>query len=295
MNNTAQTDTQLFESYRPLLFAIAYRMLGSVMEAEDMVQETYLRYIAADPATVTAPKAFLTTITTRLCLDHLKSAQVQREEYVGPWLPEPLVTEESPAQMVEQKETISMAFLVLLETLSPVERAVFLLREVFDYGYGEIAQIVGKSEVNCRQLYSRAKKYLVSRRPQFDPSPTTQHTLLTGFMQALAQGDEALLVTLLAEDIEFWSDGGGRVTAARHPLFGRERVARFLFGIFRKRPDDMQVKVMEINGTKSLIIRTDGRIYGVMNFLCNAGQISEIRTVINPDKLRHLQSMLFER
>jgi RNA polymerase sigma-70 factor (ECF subfamily) len=290
MTDTGQTDTQTFECYRSLLFSIAYRMLGSVMEAEDMVQEAYLRYAATDRSRVASPKAFLTTIVTRLCLDHLKSARVQREAYVGPWLPEPLVTEESPARVVEEKETISMAFLVLLEKLSPVERAIFLLREVFDYDYADIAQIVDKSEANCRQLYSRAKKYLVNRRPRFQASPAAQRQLISGFMRALSQGDEDSLVRLLAEDIEFWSDGGGRVAAARRPLHGRDAVVRFLFGIFRKRPDDTQVEVVEINGAQSLLIRTGGQIYGVMNFAVENGRIRAIRTVINPDKLRHLRA-----
>ena len=166
--------TQTFESFRPQLFYIAYRMLGSAMEAEDMVQETYLRYSQANSSNIDNLKAYLTTIITRLCLDHLKSARVQREQYLGPWLPEPIMTENLPAQAIAQKETLTMAFLLLLEKLSPVERAVFLLREVFAYDYAEIAPIVDKSPANCRQLYSRAKKHLVTNRPQVEPSPTVQ-------------------------------------------------------------------------------------------------------------------------
>jgi len=302
MNNGAQTNgtevngteretaAQIFESYRPLLFSIAYRMVGRVMEAEDMVQEAYLRYLAVDPETVQSHKAFLTTIVTRLCLDHLKSARVQREEYVGPWLPEPLITEDSPARRLDQKESITMAFLVLLEKLSPVERAVFLLREVFDYDYAAIASIVEKSEANCRQLYSRAKRHLLAQRPRFAASQDEQRALIDGFLRAISTGDEETLVTLLADDVQLWSDGGGKVTAARRPLFGRDRVVRFLFGIYNKRPSDMHVALRETNGTQSLLIYVDGQVFGVMNFSVADGKIQEIRTVLNPDKLRHLQS-----
>lgn len=280
---------ETFEQYRPLLFSIGYRMLGSVMEAEDMVQETYLRYEATDTSEVQSLKSFLCTITTRLCLDQLKSARMQREEYIGPWLPEPLITENLPLRSVDQKEKISMAFLVLLESLSPVERAVFLLREVFDYGYDEIAQIVDKSEANCRQLYSRAKKYVVDRRPRFDPSLETQQKIVGGFMQALTTGDLNSLEALLAEDVHCWSDGGGKVFAARKPMHGRPLVIRFMQGLMRLAPADSHVELQETNGTLSLMIYTGVQLYGVMNFLVAKGQITEIRSVVNPDKLQHLQ------
>ena len=282
----------VFESYRPLLFSIAYRMLGSVMEAEDLVQESYLRYSATDPATIKSAKAFLSTIITRLCLDHLKSAQVQRENYVGPWLPEPLLSSEAPEQILHQKESITMAFLVLLETLSPTERAVFLLRDVFEYPYAQIAQILDKKEANCRQLYRRAKGRLRQDRPRFETSPQRQQAIISTAMQALNEGDEAALMTVLAQDIALWSDGGGKVVAAGKPLFGRDIISRFLFGLARLQPEETQFDFAEVNGTESLIIRLEGQIISVMNFICREGKIAEIRSVLNPDKLKHLPKSL---
>ena len=286
MNQSAQT----FEAYRPLLFYTAYRMLGSVMEAEDMVQETYLRFAAASPGAVHSPKAFLNTVITRLCLDHLKSARVQREQYIGPWLPEPIMTDNLPAQVTTQKETLTMAFLMLLEQLSPVERAVFLLREIFAYEYSEIAEIVGKSQANCRQLYSRAKKHLVANRPRYETSATAQRQVITEFMAALSDGDAQKMMTLLAPDVTFWSDGGGKVTAARRSLHGQEHVVRFVQGIFRLRPENMHIEITETNATQSLLIWVDAQLFGVMNFEMVDNQIQAIRVVLNPDKLAHLFS-----
>jgi len=184
-----------------------------------------------------------------------------------------------------------MAFLLLLEKLSPVERAVFLLREVFAYDYAEIASIVDKSETNCRQLYSRAKKHLVVNRPQFEPSPTVQQQVITDFMTALNNGDTPQMLALLAPDVTFWSDGGGKVTAARRPVSGQENVMRFAKGIFNQRPDDMQVELVETNGSQSLLIRFGEQIFGVMNFTIAHGQIQEVHTILNPDKLQHLTKL----
>ncbi|MGZ3618477.1 MAG: RNA polymerase sigma factor SigJ, partial [Ktedonobacteraceae bacterium] len=222
-----------FEAYRHYLFAIAYRMLGSAMDAEDMVQETYLRYQATPPETITSLKAFLTTIITRLCMDQLHLARRKRELYVGPWLPEPIntaTTAESvdPQERVDTEETISLAFLLLMEQLQPIERAVFLLREVFEYDYSEIATFLGKSEAACRQSFSRAKKHLADHRPRFHVPVDTQKQLLTGFLQALQAGEMSSLMNLLAEDVTFWGDGGGKVKgAATRPISGRVAVARF--------------------------------------------------------------------
>ena len=198
MKPSAENQFKTFEAHRPLLFSIAYRMLGSVMEAEDMVQETYLRYINSAPAAIESPKAFLSTITTRLCLDHLKSAKISREAYIGPWLPEPLPTGDTATNPLEKYDMISMAALVLLENLSPLERAVFLLRGVFDYSYAEIAAIVDKSEANCRQVYHRAKQYLHQHRPRFESSAADQEKLVAGFLQAVQAGDVEALTSLLA-------------------------------------------------------------------------------------------------
>lgn len=280
---------QQFEEHRPLLFSIGYRMLGSVMEAEDAVQECYLRYLATDVETIQSPRAFLSTVVTRICLDQLKSARVQREQYVGPWLPEPLLTEDGPDELMTKHESIAMAFLVLLETLSPVERAVFLLREVFEYDYQEIAAIVEKSEANCRQLYSRAKRHIQARRPRFEASPTQQQRLLHSFIQALDEGSVDQVTELLAEDVQLWSDGGGKVVAATRPLAGREVVIRFLLGISNKRPAGTTIATTELNGAPSLLIYVAEELIGVCNLLCTEDKIQEIRFVRNPDKLLHLQ------
>ncbi|MBV7333578.1 RNA polymerase sigma-70 factor [Chloroflexi bacterium TSY] len=292
------TKVENFETYRPLLFSIAYRMLGSVMEAEDIVQDTYLRYQATETDQIQSHKAFLSTITTRLCLDYLKSARVQRENYVGPWLPEPLLTQDqgadssslssTPAQVVLQKEMVSMAFLALLDKLSPTERAVFLLREAFDYSYTEIAPIVNKSEANCRQLYSRAKRYLKANRPVFETSPQVQQQVITQFVEALQNGDTESLTGLMTQDVQWLSDGGGKVVAATRPLVGHERVIQFLFGLLRNAPEDFTPEFIETNGTQSLLLRLNGQIDSIMNFLIRDGQICEVRAVRNPDKLRHI-------
>jgi RNA polymerase sigma-70 factor, ECF subfamily len=204
---------ETFETYRPLLFAIAYRMLGSAMEAEDIVQETYLRYQRASKDSIRQMKPFLTTILTRLCLDQLKSARAQRENYIGPWLPEPILTDDGALITPNKDDSISMAFLVLLENLSPPERAVFLLREVFDYDYPEIAQIIGKEEAACRQLFHRAKKHITEHRPRYKSSPEAHQQITLRFMQAITEGDVNGLVSLLADEVALWSDGGGKVGA----------------------------------------------------------------------------------
>jgi RNA polymerase sigma-70 factor (ECF subfamily) len=286
-----------FETYRSYLFAIGYRMLGSAMDAEDMVQETYLRYQAIPPGTIASLKAYLTTIITRLCVDQLQLARRKREEYLGPWLPEPISTPASPALAVDDRveayESISLAFLVLLEQLQPVERAVFLLREVFEYDYAEIATFLGKSEVACRQWFSRAKKHLSEHRPRFAASPQTQEQLLVGFQRAVQAGDMTALMDLLAEDVSFWGDGGGKVPgAATQPIFGRLAVARFFLetsSIFRRAlPEGARVELAEVNGQLALVTRTSERALGVVMIEIEAGRIQTIRAVANPEKLSHV-------
>jgi RNA polymerase sigma-70 factor (ECF subfamily) len=279
-------DPQSFESYRPLLFSIAYRILGSAMEAEDVVQEAYLRYENAQD--VQSPKAYLTTIITRLCLDELKSAKTQRETYVGTWLPEPVLTSPSPDAILSQHESISMAFLVLLEDLSPIERAIFLLRAVFDYSYAEIARMVGKSEANCRRYYRRAKQYLVERRPRFEPSSSEQRRLVEGFLGAVATGDVEGLTRMLVEDAVFYGDGGGKAPAVREPIVGREAVIRFLVRIYRLLPAEARIELAEVNGTPSLLFWGSDSLYFVMNFTIVGNQIETIRNILNPDKLAYL-------
>jgi RNA polymerase sigma-70 factor, ECF subfamily len=287
-----------FETYRSYLFAIAYRMLGSAMDAEDMVQETYLRYQTTPPETITSLKAFLTTIITRLCMDQLHLARRKREQYLGPWLPEPIITEEAPElakveERVDTEESISLAFLVLLEQLQPIERAVFLLREVFEYDYAEIAAFLGKSEDACRQSFSRAKKHLSEHRPRFPASPETQRQMLTGFMQAVNAGEMTALMNLLTEDVTFWADGGGKVKgAATRPLAGRVAVARFLLGaesVFRRSlPGGSRVELTEVNRQPALVVRAGEKAFGVLTIEVEAQQIQTIRIIANPEKLAHV-------
>jgi RNA polymerase sigma-70 factor, ECF subfamily len=279
-----------FDAYRPLLFSIAYRMLGSVMDAEDVVQDAYLRWQSAADAAVESPKAYLSTIVTRLCLDHLRSARVQREEYVGPWLPEPLVTEQAPdvADTAALHESLSMAFLVLLESLTPVERAVFLLHDVFGYEFTEIADIVGKSETNCRQLARRARGYVEARRPRFEPSTSQQDRLTRQFLRACTTGDLPGLVATLADDVTCWSDGGGKVAATRRPVRGRDAVARLLVGIARKAPAGLDTRLTRVNGQPGFVSYLDGRPFAVLLLDIADARIQGVRLVINPDKLQHL-------
>ncbi len=287
-----------FETYRSYLFAIAYRMLGSAMDAEDMVQETYLRYQTTPPETIGSLKAFLTTIISRLCVDQLHLAHRKREQYLGPWLPEPIITTEtldviSPEERVEKEETISMAFLLLLEQLQPVERAVFLLREVFDYDYAEIASFLGKSEMACRQSFSRAKKHLSDHRPRFSTPPETQRQMLIRFQQALQGGEMTALMNMLAEDVTFWADGGGKVKGvATQLLFGRDVVAPFILSnspVFRNTlPGDSRVEIAEVNGQPALITRSGERAFAVLTIDVEAEQIKAIRFVANPEKLAHI-------
>lgn len=281
-----------FEQYRTFLFSIAYRMLGSVTEAEDMVQETYLRYQHIDAETVQAPKAFLSKIVTRLCLDYLKTARVQREQYIGTWLPEPLLTDTNvvePAQIAEQHDSLSIAFLVLLEQLSPAERAVFLLHEVFDYEYSEIAEILGKQEDACRQLFSRAKQHLVHNRPRYTSTPAEHNALLQQFMGAALNGDVDGLSRLLARDVQTWADGGGKVVAALRPIIGQELVTRFFLHMMRAWTAEMSGTMAWLNGEMGLIIRQNGQVTLALLLETGDGLIQRIHLIRNPDKLKHLQ------
>lgn len=286
IQDIATDPAAIFESHRAYIFGLAYRMLGSVMEAEDVVQDAYLRYqAAAQKEEIETPKAYLTTITTRLSLDVLKSARVQREEYVGSWLPEPLITTEAPSDLILKRESLTNAFLTILERLSPLERAVYLLREIFEYGYRDIAEIVEQSEANCRQLFSRSRKYLTNRNLRFEADREKQQQLIGAFLFALEGHDVGALTNLLAEDIRFDSDGGGKVTAAINPILGRDRVIRFLVGIMRQRPKNMSMAFTETNGHVSVILKIDDALYSVWNFAIQNGLITNVWAVLNPDKL----------
>lgn len=280
-----------FETYRSYLFAIAYRILGSAMDAEDMVQETYLRYQTALPQSLHSLKAYLTTILVRLCVDQLQLARRKREQYVGPWLPEPILTEEipeaaDPQERVEKEESISLAFLILLEQLQPFERAVFLLREVFEYEFAEIARMLEKSEAACRRSFSRAKQHLVAQRPRFQPAKETHQQLLTSFLQAMTTGETTALTNLLAEQVTFWADGGGKVKGApRRPLAGRLAVVRFFLGTKRLWPPDARAELGEVNGQPALIVLTGEKAFSVLVLDVEQEQIQTIWVIANPDKL----------
>lgn len=285
---------EVHDDLRPLMFSIAYRMLGSVAEAEDVVQEAFLRLHSSlrGGVDIASPEAYATTVTTRLAIDTLRSARVRRERYVGPWLPEPLVvsTDADPAHQIEIDETISTAFLVLLESLTPVERAVFVLREVFGYEYADIASVIGKSESNCRQIFARAKKHVDAGRPRFDTSPGDRERLAAQFLAAATEGDVAGLERMLADDVTLVGDGGGRAPAITEPMVGAIRVARFLLGLLRQAAKfAMRVEMVQANGQPAIQAHSaDGDLLGVMTLDIVDGRVARIHNLINPDKLRHL-------
>jgi RNA polymerase sigma-70 factor (TIGR02957 family) len=286
---------EAFEELRPRAFAIAYRMLGSVSEAEDVVQEAYLRLHRAEQAgeRIESPRAYLSTVVTRLAIDGLRSARARRETYVGEWLPEPLLAdpEADPAHQAEVADTLSLAFLVLLETLSPEQRAVFLLREVFDYPYDRIAEIVGKSEANVRQLAVRARRHVEEGRTRFDASREQREQLADRFFAAATEGDLPALEALLAEDVELHGDGGGKAPALARALFGRSRVARTLrnWAGAGSRLGGWQVRRVDVNGQPgALLLDRRGHLFAVMSVDVADRQIQGIRSIVNPDKLGHL-------
>jgi RNA polymerase sigma-70 factor (TIGR02957 family) len=287
--------TEVFEELRPRAFAIAYRMLGSVSEAEDVVQEAFLRLYRAEQQgdRIDSPRAYLSTVVTRLAIDGLRSARARRETYVGEWLPEPLLTsaDDDPARHAEVADSLSLAFLVLLETLSPEQRAVFLLREVFDYPYDQIAEIVGKNEANVRQLAVRARRHVDERRTRFDASREQRDQLADRFFAAAQEGDMQALEAVLAEDVELHGDGGGKVPALARALFGRSRVARTLRNWARAAPrmGGMTMRRVAVNGQPgALLLDRDGRVFAVMTLDIADGQVQGIRSIVNPDKLGHL-------
>ncbi len=292
-------NTSDFTEYRPLMFSIAYRMTGSVSDAEDIVQEAFLRLtrVVRDGTVIASPKAYLATATTRLAISHLRSARVRRESYVGAWLPEPLLAEPEPgpAEHAEMSDSLSMAFLVLLESLSPTERAVFLLHEVFGYGYREIAEITGKSEPNCRQILARARQHLDEGRagvkgPRFETSRQQRDEVAGRFFAAAAGGDLAGLLELLAPNVVMIGDGGGKAWAAAEPFYGAQRVARFLLGVARR---GLKLGVRSapawVNGQPGLVsYDAEDRVVNVLVLDIADGLVQAIRSVVNPDKLHHL-------
>jgi RNA polymerase sigma-70 factor, ECF subfamily len=286
--------SELYAELRPLAFSIAYRMLGSVAEAEDVVQEAFLRFHQAltRETRIESPRSYLSTIVTRLSIDQLRRARVRREQYVGEWLPEPLLEDPPPdaAEHAETADSLSLAFLVLLESLSPVQRAVFLLHDVFDYNYGEIAAIVGKSEENCRQLAARARRHVDERRPRFETTRQQRDELAQRFFDAVERGDTEGLLSLLAADAAVYGDGGGKAPAWPRPIFGRDQVARLLAAVGTQiRGLPIARRAVQVNGQPGAVfLDADGRVINVMALDIVDGVIQTVRSVINPEKLGHL-------
>ncbi len=286
---------RLLDELRPVAFAIAYRMLGSVSEAEDVVQEALLRVhqVVDGGEEIVSPRAFVATVTTRLAINELRSARARRERYVGEWLPEPIITEsrDDPAQHAEMADSLSVAMLVLLESLSPEQRAVLLLHDVFDYGYREIAAIVGKSEASVRQLATRARRHVGQRRPRFQTTREQRDELAARFFAAAEQGDLASLETLLASDAQLTGDGGGKVPALARTLRGRNRVALAVVNWVRRvaRLPGVSLRLAEVNGGPgALFLDAEQRLIGVCALDIAGGEIASVSGIVNPDKLTHL-------
>ncbi|MEZ5316510.1 MAG: RNA polymerase sigma-70 factor [Vicinamibacterales bacterium] len=292
----------VFTTGRALLFSVAYRMLGSASDAEDVLQDAWLRYRAADRSDVRSPQAFATTIVTRLCLDRLKSARATRETYIGPWLPEPILTDQEagPDGLVERSETVTLAFLVLLEALSPEERAVLLLKDVFGHGHAEIADILGTSADNSRQLLHRARSRLAEGRPRLAGTAGARRAVAERFARAFTAGDGAELTAMLTQDVTIWSDGGGKATAARRPLVGRDRVVAFLVGLHRTAQtaglaSEASMAIEEVNAEPALVLRVGGRLESIFVLSVEADAVTGVRVVRNPDKLAHIDHRLATR
>jgi RNA polymerase sigma-70 factor (TIGR02957 family) len=294
------TDLDTFAAHRPDLFALAYRMLGSASDAEDVLQDAYLRYSAVR-ADVRAPKAYLNTIVTRLCLDRLKTARARREQYLGPWIPEPLLTPTTsdPQQVAEQHEAVTLAFLVLLEQLTPAERAVFLLRDVFEYPYPQVAAMLDLSEPNCRQLMHRAKRQIAAQRPRFSAPMAQQQQLVERFLAATERGDLEAFTRLLAEDVVFWADSGGKAPAPARPLYGAGVVAKLIqvFTANTLRLVDgaaaaIRSAVSVVNGEPAILIWIHGQLDSVMVCSISGDRISTLRLIRNPEKLQYLRRQL---
>ena len=280
----------VFEQHRPRLFGIAYRMLGSRADADDVLQEAYLRWHRASVEEIRSPEAWLVTATTRLCIDRLRLAREAREVYVGPWLPEPIVSDTSPPAdaPLDVASSLSIAFLVVLERLAPEERAAFLLHEVFDSDYGEIAQVLGKSESACRQIVSRARKRVRENKPRVQVNETARRALLDRFVDAVQAQDKEALLALFAESATWTADGGGKARAALQVIRGRERVVRFVMGALARHVGKFSFTPVTINNEAGLALRMpDGQIFSVISARTDGTQILDIFTVLNPDKLRH--------
>jgi len=285
----AEADAAVFEEWRSLLFGIAYRMLGSAADAEDVLQEAAIRWLRRREDTVESPRAYLVTIVTRLCLDQLDSARAKREAYTGPWLPEPVVVDETAA--AEQADSLSLAFLVLLEELTPPERAAYLLHDIFGYTFEEVAQSLGRSPAACRQLGARARRHVDERRQRFDADLRHGRELTDRFLTACATGDLSGLLSLLSDDVVLWTDGGGKVRAALRPVVGPHRTSRFLINIAKRNTLGTPLPVV-LNGQPATVFVLDGRVTSALAFDIRDGLIVGIRAVNNPDKLERLNAQV---
>jgi RNA polymerase sigma-70 factor (ECF subfamily) len=284
-----------FEGQRSRLFGLAYRLLGSAEDAEDTVQDAFVRWEAADREAIIAPAAWLAKVTTNLCLNRLTSARALREQYVGPWLPEPVLTADGalgPMETVEQRDQVSLALLVLMERLTPVERAVFVLREAFAFSHREMAEILELSEANCRQLHRRARQRVQEGRPRFQPDASQRRRLVERFLAAARDGDVGGLKRLLAAEATSLADSGGRVSAARRPIVGGDRVARYLLGGFDRFAGDLDISLAEVNGEPALLGRAKGTLVGVLVPEFAGERLVALRIVANPDKLGFLARQL---
>jgi len=287
--------TLTFDSHRGRLQGIAYRMLGSMAEAEEVVQDAWLRWHEADKASFDSAEAWLVTVVTRLSIDRLRAAKVQREHYIGAWMPEPVLTDapESPEQLLERADNISVAFLAVLERLAPEARAAFLLREVFDADYDEIARTLGKSEAACRQLVHRAKAQVQEGRPRFSVPRETHQRLLRAFADAAARGSLQDLKALMAEDVELIGDGGGKVQSFSKILRGSQRLAQLYFALWRRLGPAVRMELVEINGEPGLLRFVDGALESAQTFEIEDERIVRIRAQRNPDKLAHIARLYF--
>ncbi|MEI5521817.1 RNA polymerase sigma-70 factor [Streptomyces brasiliscabiei] len=285
---TTTTTADEFEAHRPRLFGLAYRMLGSAADAEDAVQDVYLRFSGADRTVIEQPAAWLAKAVTNLCLTRLTSARARRERYTGTWLPEPVLTGDGtlgPLESAEQRDAVSLALLVLLERLTPTERAVYVLREAFAYSYREISGVLDLAEANCRQLHRRATARLEVPEARFEPTPERRSGLVESFLAAAQEGDMAGLEKILAEDVVWWSDGGGKVSAAVRPVEGREKVLRLLVGGWGKWADGLDFSLAEVNGSPALLARSGDTLAFTVSFAFRGGVVTDVRAVLNPDKL----------
>jgi RNA polymerase sigma-70 factor (TIGR02957 family) len=291
------TRAEAFEAHRPLLLSVAYRMLGSLADAEDLVQEVWLRWDRTEQEAIEDARAFLVRVTTRLAIDRLRRLKARREAYVGPWLPEPILTEGDAGEAAELAESVSLALLVVLETLSPLERAVFVLREVFGYSYAEIGEIIGRQEATVRQLARRAREHVQQRQPRFDSDQATRRRVTEQFLAACNTGDVAALMAILAPGVTLYADSGGRVRAPRRPIVGADKVARFFLSVWKTpyrewagvvEGPDLELRVVQVNDGPAILGTAGERPIGVLTLDVADGVVQALRFVANPDKLSGL-------